>query len=47
MDGVEGFVVKDSKSASGESSDEEGTEEARGVSDGDGVNFVPGEVGVL
>ena len=46
MDGVEGFFVEDGEGASGEGADEEGTEEARGVGDGDGIDVVPGEVGV-
>ena len=45
MDGVEGLVVDDCESAGGEGADEEGTEEAWGVGDGDGVDVGPGEVG--
>ena len=37
--GVEGFLMEDCKSAGGKSADQEGTEEAWGVSDSYGVNF--------
>ena len=47
MNCVEGFVVKDSEGAGGEGADEEATEEAGGVGDGDAVDVVPGGFGVL
>ena len=47
VDGVEGFVVKDSEGAGSEGADEEATEEAGGVGDGDGVDVSPGDLGVV
>lgn len=41
VDGVEGFVVQNRESAGGESADEEGTEEAGRMSDGDSIYFRP------
>ncbi len=41
VDGIEGFGVEDGEGAGGEGADEQRAEEAGGVSDGDGVNFVP------
>ena len=46
VNGVEGFVVEEGEGAGGQSADEEGTEKAWGVGDGDGVDVVPGEGGV-
>lgn len=52
VNGVEGLIVQDGEGAGGESADEEGAEEAGGVGDGEGVDFVPvvlamfGEAGV-
>ena len=45
--GVEGFVVEEGEGAGGEGADEEGAEESRGMGDGDGVDLVPVELGVL
>lgn len=47
VDGVEGLVPENGESASGEGADEEGTEQAGGVGDGDGVEVIRGEVGVM
>jgi len=47
MDGVERFLVQNSEGTGGESANEEGTEQAGSVGDGDGVDFVPVEAGVF
>lgn len=47
MNGVEGFVPENGKGAGGESANEKGSEKARGVSDGDIVDVVFGEMGVI
>ena len=38
VSGVKGFVMKNSKGAGGEGTDKERAEQARGMSDGDGVD---------
>ena len=47
VDGVEGFIVKEGEGASGKSTDEEGAGEAGAVGDGDGVEVLDFEFGVL
>ena len=47
MSWVERFVVDDGEGAGGKSAGEQGADEARGMSDGDGVDIVNGEVGVF
>lgn len=47
VDGVEGLVPENSESAGGEGADKEGTEQAGGVGDGDSVEVIRGEVGVM
>ena len=47
VDGIEGFIMEDGEGAGGESANQEGAEEAGGVGDGDGVNFIPGKISVL
>ena len=47
MDGVEGGIVEDRESAGGEGSDQEGTEEAGSVGDGNIIDVGPGVVSVV
>lgn len=43
---IQRFVMDDGQRAGGKGADEEGADKARGVSDGNGVDIVPGAVGV-
>ena len=47
VDGVEGLVVQNRESAGGEGSDQEGTEEAGSVGDGNIIDVGPGVVSVV
>ena len=47
MGRVERLVVKDGESAGGKGADEKTSDETRSMSDGNGVNIVNGEIGVI